>query len=106
MASTQYWMYGASDFAGLRFYSPTQDGFNPTAVGPTLQGVPSVIPTVYPPNSPATVSPAGGPASPANTAAVQAAGANPFSFTSSPLILLGVFLVVALLGLRYIHFKG
>ncbi len=41
-----------------------------------------------------------------NEGAVNAAVANPFSFTDSPLVLAIIFILVGYLGLRYVHWKG
>ena len=87
MAGGQLSTYGAAIYQGQRFFSPTSDAWNPTAVGPVRSTVPAPIPTTAAPmNAGPSLSGKGG------------AMVNP--------IVIFVGLAASLLLLHYVHFRG
>lgn len=85
-------MYGANIYQGQRFFSPTNDAWNPIAVGPVRSTVPAPIPVAAPMNS--------GPG--LGSYRVGGAGGGGMA---GPIVILGA-LAASLLLLRYVHFRG
>jgi len=74
--------YGYMVAAGQRIATPTNDAFNPVALGSTVSNVPNVIPS--------------------STGAALVAGGS----TQQSVLTFAIFLVVGLLGLRYIFYAS
>jgi hypothetical protein len=86
--------YGYQLYQGQRFASPTNDAWNPIAVGPVRSTVPAPIPTVAPMNS--------GPGLTRTDTGGSKGGA---SVVGVPVAVI-VALAASLLLLRYVHFRG
>ncbi len=94
MASGPAMAYGSSIFNGQRFFSVTNDAWNPVALGATLSTVPSPIATV-----------------PAMSTAATVAGTSPFpagstwSLTQGPVLFALGGLIAGMLLLHFIMFR-
>ena len=87
--------YGYNLYQGQRFASPTNDAWNPIAVGPVRSTIPAPIPTAAPMNS--------GPG--LGTYQVRGGKRGGASVAGIPVLVI-VALAASLLLLRYVHFKG
>lgn len=86
---------------GQLITSPSRSSYAPTTYGRVNATVPITSQYSVPPSVAA-----GQMAAPVVAAQTAAAGANPWSFTSSPVLMAIIFLAVGLVGLHAIHWHG
>lgn len=88
--------YGSNIYQGQRFFSPTNDAWNPIAVGPVRSSVPAPIPTAAPINS--------GPALTRYDTGTAVGKGGLMGSGSIPWLVIGA-LAVGVLWLHHVHFS-